>query len=287
MADRVALFREGVDKYEARTGGAPRAAARYLVQQIPELSDVGSAGALVHDNACGTAAVYEEIVSRCRSRGEEPPRAHATDVSPEMVEFAKARVASLNLDDRVTARTMPGEKLDFPDETFTHSITNMGLIFFKDGEAGIREIYRTLKPGGVAAVSTWGKQGLPIDRIAQPAHMDVRPNDTPLAMPVDSRWRNSEYVIRVLEDAGFQEVRLLTTDVLYGQKSEEELHESMVLVSQMLGNYKEWSEEEKEKFSEAVWKHVRKETTPCKLMDGTDGIGFTIDAMFLVGRKPM
>lgn len=70
-----------------------------------------------------------------------------------IIDANKARLDIDSVD--ISFDTMPGEDLRFPDNHFTHSFTNQGIVFFKDGEKGAKEIYRTLKHGGTAIVTTW------------------------------------------------------------------------------------------------------------------------------------
>jgi ubiquinone/menaquinone biosynthesis C-methylase UbiE len=51
------------------------------------------------------------------------------------------------------------QDLTFPDEMFTHSFTNFAIFSLPDNEAAraASHIYRTLKPGGTAAITTWAE----------------------------------------------------------------------------------------------------------------------------------
>jgi len=49
---------------------------------------------------------------------------------------------------------MDSEKLEFKDETFSHSIANPLFVLPNDGIDALKETYCTLKPGGKAVVNS-------------------------------------------------------------------------------------------------------------------------------------
>lgn len=50
---------------------------------------------------------------------------------------------------------MDGQNLEFDDNAFDWVFSIFGLMFFPDRSKGFREILRTLKPGGRAAITSW------------------------------------------------------------------------------------------------------------------------------------
>jgi ubiquinone/menaquinone biosynthesis C-methylase UbiE len=77
----------------------------------------------------------------------------AIDFSPEMVKNLKRRLNGAQLG--ADARLGDGQELPWGDAEFDAAFSMFGLMFFPDRGRGFRELYRTLKPGGTAVVSSW------------------------------------------------------------------------------------------------------------------------------------
>lgn len=77
-----------------------------------------------------------------------PPRREITaiDISPQMVERAKPRVAAY--DGRIDALVADVKELEFPDEHFDQVFTSCTFCSVPDPVAGLEELKRVLKPGG-------------------------------------------------------------------------------------------------------------------------------------------
>jgi ubiquinone/menaquinone biosynthesis C-methylase UbiE len=61
---------------------------------------------------------------------------------------------------QVQSEVMDAQELKYPDDKFTHSFTNFALMAIPDPAKAAKQIYRTLKPGGTAALTTWKQLGL-------------------------------------------------------------------------------------------------------------------------------
>lgn len=109
-------------------------------------------GLAVHDNGY-------ECLEAARVCLKGPQAANitiaATDADPLVVNRAKEISAAQNWHN-VTVSNMPAEALTFPDNHFSQSISNT-LVFMtaNDGVDCAKKIYRTLKPGTTAAITTW------------------------------------------------------------------------------------------------------------------------------------
>jgi ubiquinone/menaquinone biosynthesis C-methylase UbiE len=77
----------------------------------------------------------------------------AIDFSPQMVTNLKRRLNGAQLGADV--RLGDGQALPWGDAEFDAAFSMFGLMFFPDRAKGFAELYRVLKPGGVAVVSSW------------------------------------------------------------------------------------------------------------------------------------
>jgi len=71
----------------------------------------------------------------------------ATDISSNLLEFAKQRASERGLENFDT-RVMDGENLDLGDDMFDAVLSRVGLIYFPDQQRALSEMRRVLKPGG-------------------------------------------------------------------------------------------------------------------------------------------
>jgi SAM-dependent methyltransferase len=77
----------------------------------------------------------------------------AIDFSPEMVKNLKRRLNGAQLGADV--RLGDGQELPWGDAEFDAAFSMFGLMFFPERARGFAELYRVLKPGGTAVVSSW------------------------------------------------------------------------------------------------------------------------------------
>jgi SAM-dependent methyltransferase len=77
----------------------------------------------------------------------------ALDFSPQMVANLKRRLNGAQLGADV--RLGDGQALPWGDSEFEAAFSMFGLMFFPERARGFSELYRVLKPGGVAVVSSW------------------------------------------------------------------------------------------------------------------------------------
>jgi ubiquinone/menaquinone biosynthesis C-methylase UbiE len=119
---------------------------RQYCEKALELSGFNGAGKVL-DVACGPGTLSLLI----RDRAAE---IDAVDFSPGMLACFNREIAGRGIAN-ITTHLMDGQALDFGDDTFDFGFSIFGLMFFPDRLKGFRELHRTLKPGGRAAVTSW------------------------------------------------------------------------------------------------------------------------------------
>lgn len=78
----------------------------------------------------------------------------ALDFSADMVKHCRRRASELGITN-VDIVEGDGQRLPFEDAKFDRAFSNFGLMFFPDRVAGMKEMHRTLKPGGKVALTSW------------------------------------------------------------------------------------------------------------------------------------
>lgn len=124
--------------------------SRLLSGQLADLASVRS-GQRVLDVGCGTGALTGELVARLG-----PAAVTAVDPSEPFVAATQARHPGVDV------RQAPAERLPFADDAFDAVLAQLVVHFMTDAVAGITEMARVTRRGGVVAACVWdhgGNQG--------------------------------------------------------------------------------------------------------------------------------
>ncbi len=115
----------------------------YRPAQDEVVAEVRAHGAArVADIGCGTGILASRIAAELH-----PEKVYGVDMSDGMLEQAKARSSA------VTWMKGPAERLPFDDDSLDAVVSTSAFHWF-DQPAAMRDFYRVLKPGGMAAVAT-------------------------------------------------------------------------------------------------------------------------------------
>lgn len=82
-----------------------------------------------------------------------------TDAIAEMVAVAEREALERGLKN-MQFRQCTADSLPFADESFDVAVSRLGVMFFPDPVAAVREMLRVIKPGGRVALAVWGKSEL-------------------------------------------------------------------------------------------------------------------------------
>lgn len=123
---------------------------RYSIQLSRQLADFAAveAGQRVIDVGCGPGALTAELVERVSA-----PNVTAIDPSPTFVDAARARHPGVDV------RQCAAESLPFADSTFDAILAQLVVHFMSDPAAGVSEMARVTRDGGMVAASVWDHGG--------------------------------------------------------------------------------------------------------------------------------
>ena len=118
-----------------------------LAAQFADLAGVRQ-GQQVLDVGCGPGALTAELVRRTGADA-------VSAVEPSASFAAAARKRLPEVDVRLAA----AEQLPFPDTAFDAALAQLVVHFMADPVAGLREMGRVTRPGGVVAACVWDHAG--------------------------------------------------------------------------------------------------------------------------------
>ncbi|KAL2802679.1 S-adenosyl-L-methionine-dependent methyltransferase [Aspergillus granulosus] len=204
------LYDNAATHYDRHNKDTTTNIARIMLLVGPKPDD----RSMVLDNACGTGALVFSLLRMFEA--SEPltqgfPKIHAVDISPAMIALVDEKSKSMDLPPGVLQTgIMDSQNLTFSANTFTHSYMNFGIFFLPDAERGASEIYRTLRPGGIAFISAW--QSLGYLDLLQSAQKIIRPHDTgenKLRPMYSDEWFTEEKLRTTLIRGGFREQNIV------------------------------------------------------------------------------
>ena len=124
---------------------------RYSRQLSPLLAHFAGVrpGFRALDVGCGPGALTEVLAGLIG-----PEHVGAADPSPGFAAACAARVPGADV------HAAPAEQLPWEDATFDVALAQLVVEFMRDVGAGVREMRRTVKPGGTVAACTWEAGGM-------------------------------------------------------------------------------------------------------------------------------
>ena len=199
---------------------------RYSVLLSPQLADLAEVrgGQRVLDVGCGPGALTAELVARLG-----PAAVSAVDPSEPFVEAARER------NPEVEVLRASAEQLPFPDRIFDTALAQLVVHFMSDPIAGLAEMRRVTRKGGVVAACVWdhaGGQG-PLSLYWRAAH-DLDPD-----IEDESRLPGARegHLAELFEAAGLRGIEETTLSADLEHPSFEEWWEPFTLGVGPAGSY--------------------------------------------------
>lgn len=146
---------------------------------------------------------------------------------------------------------MDSNALTFPDDTFTQSLMNAVVFMLpNDGVDGVKEMYRTLRPGGTAVVNCmqYGPNIIPIQRTS----VRTRPEGSPTPRMGSEKRHDPKFLKGIVERAGFKDVKML--EGKYSSMTRTDLHSFATMLWSIVGGTipDGWIESDEERWDEAI-----------------------------------
>jgi ubiquinone/menaquinone biosynthesis C-methylase UbiE len=163
-----------------------------LAQRFVDFARV-QAGQTALDVGCGPGAATTELVRRLG-----PDAVAAVDPSEPFVAAARARHPGVDV------RHSSAEDLPFADGTFDASLAQLVVHFMKDPAAGLAEMARVTRTGGVVAACVWDFAGerAPISVFWQAARELHRRVEDESGLP----GARADHLSELLEGAGLERI---------------------------------------------------------------------------------
>ncbi len=132
-------FGAGADEYDRYMGRY----SRRLAPKFVEFAGIAD-GSRVLDVGCGSGALTAELADRLG-----PRNVWAVDPQERFVSAVRSRPPG------VQAQVASAEALPFEDRRFDAALAQLVVHFMADPVAGLREMARVVRPGGVVAACVW------------------------------------------------------------------------------------------------------------------------------------
>jgi ubiquinone/menaquinone biosynthesis C-methylase UbiE len=174
---------------------------RYSVRLAPVFADFAGVteGQRLLDVGAGTGALTAELVQRVGAENVA-----AAEPSPGFVEALRTRLPG------VDARVAPGEQLPWEDDSFDASLAQLVVSFMADPPAGVKEMARVVRPGGVVAACMWDRDNMEMFAAINRSRDVVAPGTFERTA---MRYRDAPELAQLLREAGLQDVETDGLDV--------------------------------------------------------------------------
>lgn len=114
-----------------------------LAVELADAAGIGS-GVRVVDVGCGPGGLTSELVARAGA-----DHVAAIDPAPQFAAACRERHPGADV------RVGPAEDMPWEDGAFDAALAQLVLAFMSDPDAGVREMVRVTRPGGVVALCMW------------------------------------------------------------------------------------------------------------------------------------
>lgn len=189
--------------YDELVGDGMESLAKTTIAEMPPFPS----GSVILDDGCGTGAGAAAIVAQVGG-DTSGLTIKGVDINENAIALYNQKAASNNWPAEATRED--AQALSMTDSTFSHAIgTAFLFVLPNDGVPALKEIYRTLKPGGIAALNSWAY--VPNMQPVRVAAKHTRPEGTPIPRGGTDKWEDPDFLRRVIQEAGFSKDKITLT----------------------------------------------------------------------------
>jgi ubiquinone/menaquinone biosynthesis C-methylase UbiE len=200
------------------------------------------------DIACGTGDLGIEI-ARLAKENKAELLVTSTDFAQEMINLAKEN--SKQFETIHECLVMNANKIEFKDSTFDFTYSIFGVLGFPERKKAMKEIYRTLKNGGIAGFTIWKDFPSAMNETMEEFGMIKRQGS-------QNDMKNEDIIVSDLKESGFEKVEILNHEEESFFEDFEDFFNVFASNPGMSGLLSKYSEEEKERFLSIYRKHMLK-----------------------------
>lgn len=254
-------FQDKAAEYEKASGGSTSSIAAHLANICGIIDEKSH----VMDLAAGPGVVVDALLQSERPRhGAKSARYAIVDPAASMLDIVKHKIESAwpIPHGRISLYNKSAEDLAdtgvFPSGSFSHVFCNCGFMFFPDPVKAAESIYRILKPGGKALISTFTHVGYwtAVER----ATKKIKPHRPGFEPPFPIEWTNPEYLPTLMHRAGFQNIESTVMETKMSLPSVQELAANTARRFGGIFRQQGWSEEELAKLPDLLEMELAKDT---------------------------
>ena len=199
-----------------------------ITENVQTSANPIGADSVVHDNAAGPAIGAAALVARL-PREQLPKALLVSDNVNMMVTAARESLAASPLP-HVECKELDSQDLSsVPDNHFTHSITNFSIFTFVCPTDAVREIRRTLRPGGLALITCWRRFAPYL--IVKAAQEKTRPDSVPYMPTPNPQFFEEGVLQKAVEEGGFSKDIITVIDKVFTVTDEQKIAGLKMLMS--------------------------------------------------------
>jgi len=160
----------------------------------------------------------------------------ATDISEDMLKFAKAKRGNLP---SVSYEVADALKLPFEDNRFDVVACQFGVMFFPDKKKGLQEMLRVCKPGGTVIFNVWDTlEHNPVIKLAGDIAASFFEADPPKFLQIPFGYNNIEEIIGLMQSVGLEKVSSEVVSATIDGNTSESIARGVITANPMVTEIK-------------------------------------------------